>query len=369
MKIIIPKQDLLDAVNKVKTVVSAKSALPILSHILIEAEKGKIHLSATDLKVSLECTADCEVKKAGSLTVSSQRLASILSELPDADITMELGESNVIRLECGKIHTRLFSMSPEEFPPARQLEDVEPLVLPQKLLREIFDKTSFAICTDQARYNLTGLLMELKNGVLTAVATDGRRMSLYKEDEGIIDGVNLKVIVPGKLIQELTRLLGDEGDVQVYFGENQAAFEFDSLRLTTALIEGSFPNYEMVVPQKHDKQATVGTAAFTEAVRRTRTMTNEKFNSVRFKLDNGMVRLSVVTPEVGEYEEELPLDYKGDSIEIAFNPDFLLDILKHVGTESVVLVLKDAMSPGIVKPIAENGADKYVNVVMPIRIS
>ncbi len=369
MKIIIPKQDLLDAVNKVKTVVSAKSALPILSHILIEAEKGQIHLSATDLKVSLECSVDCEVKKSGSMTVSSQRLASILSELPNADITIELGESNVIRLECGKIHTRLFSMSPEEFPPARQLEDIEPFTLSQKLLREIFEKTSFAICTDQARYNLTGLLIELKNGVLTAVATDGRRMSLYKEDEGIIDGVNIKVIIPGKLIQELTRLLGDEGDVIIYLGENQAAFEFDSMRLTTQLIEGSFPNYEMVVPQKHDKKAKVDTAGFTEAVRRTRTMTNEKFNSVRFKLDSGVARLSVVTPEVGEYEEEFPVDYKGDPMEIAFNPDFLLDILKHIDTESTSLVLKDAMSPGIVKPTTEGASDKYINVVMPIRIS
>ncbi len=369
MKIVIPRQDLLDAVNKVKTVVSAKSALPILSHILLEAEKGRLRLSATDLKVSIECSVDCEVKKAGSLTVSSQRLASILSELPDADIALELGESNVIRLECGKIHTRLFSMSPEEFPPIRQLEDVEPLVLQQKLLKGIFDKTAFAICTDQARYNLTGLLVELKNGTLTAVATDGRRMSLYREGDGIVDGVKLKVIVPGKLIQELMRLLGDEGDVNVYLGENQAAFEFDSLRLTTALIEGTFPNYEMVVPQKHDKVLKLSTAQLLEAVRRTRTMTNEKFNSVRFKLEDAVLKLSVVTPEVGEYEEEIAVDYEGDSMEIAFNPDFLVDILKHLDTESTQVVLKDAMSPGILKPFVDDGEDKYVNVVMPIRIS
>jgi len=369
MKIIIPKQDLLDAVNKVKTVVSAKSALPILSHILVEAEKGRIRLSATDLKVSIECSVDCEVKKQGSMTVSSQRLASILAELPDADITLELGESNVIRLECGKIHTRLFSMSPEEFPPIRQLEDVEPLVLPQKLLKGIFDRTSFAICTDQARYNLTGLLIELKSGALTAVATDGRRMSLYREDEGIVDGVKVKVIVPGKMIQELMRLLGDDGDVNVYLGENQAAFEFESLRLTTALIEGTFPNYEMVVPQKHDKVVKLSTPQLLEAVRRTRTMTNEKFNSVRFKLDDGVLKLSVVTPEVGEYEEEIAVDYAGDSMEIAFNPDFLVDILKHLDTEMTQVVLKDAMSPGILKPDAEAGEDKYINVVMPIRIS
>ena len=368
MKIEIAKQELLDVVNKVKTVVSAKSALPILSHILMETGEGSIRLSATDLKVSIECTVECEVIAKGSLTVSSQRLASILSELPEADIVMELSDSNVINIECGKIHTRLFSMAPEEFPPIRTFEDVEPLLLSQGVLRNILQKTSFAICTDQARYNLTGLLFELKDGVLTAVATDGRRMSLYRENEGIIDGVDIKVIIPGKMIRELERLLEDEGDVNVYINESSAAFEFGSIRLVTALIEGTFPNYDMVVPQKHDKEAVLCTETFIEAMRRTRTMTNEKFNSVRFKIEEGVAKLSVVTPEVGEYEEELSIEYSGDPIEIAFNPDFILDVLKQINTESSLLVLKDAMSPGIIKPGSNGESDKYVNVVMPIRI-
>ena len=368
MKIEIAKQELLDTVNKVKTVVSAKSALPILSHILIETVENSIRLTATDLKVSIECTVECEVLAEGSLTVSSQRLASILSELPEASIVMELTDSNVINIECGKIHTRLFSMAPEEFPPLRTFENVEPLILSQEVLRNIFRKTSFAICTDQARYNLTGLLFELTDGVLTAVATDGRRMSMYREVEGIVDGINIKVIIPGKMIRELERLLEDEGDISVYINESSAAFEFGSIRLITALIEGTFPNYDMVVPQKHDKEAILPTDMFMEAMRRTRTMTNEKFNSVRFKIDDGIATLSVVTPEVGEYEEELSIEYTGDPIEIAFNPDFILDILKQINTESSVLVLKDAMSPGIIKPSNNGASDKYINVVMPIRI-
>lgn len=368
MKIEIDKQVILDAVNKVKSVVSAKSALPILSHILMESGEGSVRLSATDLKVSIECNVDCNVVKPGSLTVSSQRLGSILSELPEGDIVLELADSNVINIECGKIHTKLFSMAPEEFPPIRTFEDVEPLVMSQVVLRNIFQKTSFAICTDQARYNLTGLLIELKDGILTAVATDGRRMSLYREREGIVDGIEIKVIIPGKMIHELERLLEDEGDVNVYISESSAAFEFNSMRLVTALIEGTFPNYDMVVPQKHDKEARLSTEIFTEAMRRTRTMTNEKFNSVRFKIENGVAKLSVVTPEVGEYEEEIPIEYSGDPIEIAFNPDFVLDILKQISEESSLLVLKDSMSPGIIKPAVNGASDTYVNVVMPIRL-
>lgn len=368
MKIVIPRQDLLDAVNKVKSVVSAKSALPILSHILMETQESAVRLSATDLKVSIECTVDCTVESAGSLTISSQRLASILSELPDADITLELGDSNVINIECGKIHTRLFSMSPDEFPTIRTFDGVEPLVLSQKMVKNIFSKTSFAICTDQARYNLTGLLLEISGGKLVAVATDGRRMSLFEQEEGIADGIDIKVIVPGKMIIELERLLDKDDDVNIYIGENQAAFSFGSMRLVTALIEGNFPNYEMVVPKEHDKVVTIDTARFVEGVRRTRTMTNDKFNSVRMALDGSKMTLKVVTPEVGEYEEEMSVEYDGEELEVAFNPDFLLDVLRHLDSEQTLVSLKDSMSPGVVRPGGENPGESYTNVVMPIRI-
>lgn len=368
MKIRIPRQDLLDSVNRAKTVVSSKTALPILSHILLETRDSAVRLSATDLKVSIECTVDCNVEESGALTVSSQRLAMILAELPDADVTLSLGENNVIHLTCGRIQTRLFSMAPEEFPPIRTFDNIEPFVFPQKTLRKMFTKTSFAICTDQARYNLTGLLVEIQDGRLTVVATDGRRMSVCMERESVPQGVNIKVIIPGKMIGELERLLGTDGEVSVYLDEAQTAFSFGNTRLVTALIEGNFPNYEVVIPKKHDKEAVINTAAFIEAVRRTRTMTNEKFNNVRFILSSGMLQLKVVTPEVGEYEEELSVEYDGERVEIAFNPDFLLDILRNVDSEMVSLILKDTTSPGIVKPCTEAATDSYINVVMPIRL-
>lgn len=368
MRISIPRQDLLNAVGTVKTIVSPRSALPILSYILIETMESAIRLSATDLKVSIECTVDCDVGEAGSLTVSSQRLASVLAELPNKDIKIELGENNVISLECGDIQTKLFSMSPEEFPPIRGFEGVEPLVLEQGLLKTLFLKTSFAVCMDQARYNLTGLCFEIASSQLTIVATDGRRMSLIKEKKGVPKGIDVKVIIPSKMINELERLLHNEKEVNIVIGESQAAFSFDSIRLVTALIEGTFPKYEMVIPKDHDKQIVINTGQFTEAIRRTRTMTNEKFNSVRFTFSKGLMTLKVVTPEVGEYHEEMPVDYDGEKLEIAFNPDFVYDVLRRIDSEKVSLVLKDPMSPGVLKPYLEAGNDNYLNVVMPIRV-
>ena len=369
MKITIPRQDLLDAVNKVKTVVSPKSALPILSHILLRAEEGCIQLTATDLKVSIECKVDCTVDEPGSLTVSSHRLSMILSELPENDVTMELRENNVIMLQCGRTETKLFSMSPDEFPPVREFDGVQPLVFQQSVIKSLFSKTSFAICHDQARYNLTGLLFEILDDRLTVVATDGRRMSLYVQKEGIPDGISLKVIIPGKMIVELERLLNDDEVVSIFIDEAQAAFSFGSIRLVTALIEGNFPNYEMVVPKKHDKEAVIDTHSFLEATRRTRTMTNDKFNSVRYSLSSGSMTLKVVTPEVGEYQEDMAIQYEGGDIEVAFNPDFMLDVLRRINTEKTCFVLKDAMSPGMIMPSSEAGPeDSYINVIMPIRI-
>lgn len=368
MKITISRQDLLDAVNKVKAVVSAKSALPILSHILVETGPSQIRLMASDLKTSIETTVDCTVEKQGAVTVSSQRISSMLAEMPNEDITLHLTENNVIDIRCGKIQTKLFSLAVEEYPPVRGFDGIDSFNIQEGILKRLLEKCSFAICSDQARYNLTGMLLELLRGRLTVVATDGRRMSLAVEVENIPMEVEAKCIVPAKAVHELERLLGDEGLCQVMLDESHALFSFGRTRVVTSLIEGNFPNYEMVVPKKHDKEAVLDTARFTEAMRRTRTMTNDKFNSVRVGITEGLMSLKVVTPEVGEYQEELPAEYSGDNVEIAFNPDFILDVLKHCASEKVCLVLKDAQSPGVLKPYSEAPIDTYVNVVMPIRI-
>jgi DNA polymerase-3 subunit beta len=293
----------------------------------------------------------------------------MLAELPEQEIVMELGDNNVINIACGRIQSKLFSMAPDEFPPMRSFEGVEPLTLPQGMLRNLLSKTSFAICSDQARYNLTGLLFQLQGGALTVVATDGRRMTLYMKSGGVPETSDVKVIIPGKMIHELERLLADsDEEVKVYLDETQAAFEFNSIRLVTALIEGNFPNYEMVVPKKHDKEGQVERGPFVEAIRRTRTMTNDKFNSVRFQIGTGNMILKVVTPEVGEYVEEMPIEYEGETVEIAFNPDFMLDVLRHIESDKVLLQFRDGTSPGVLKPAGEDETDQYVNVIMPIRI-
>ncbi|MCK5863483.1 MAG: DNA polymerase III subunit beta [Candidatus Hydrogenedentes bacterium] len=370
MKIIIPKQELLKAVNTVKSIVSQKSALPILSHILMEADDNKLKLTTTDLKVSIECVVECTVEVTGSLTVSSQRLSMILGELPDEDVTLELLEANIVELRCGKkVETKLFSISPDEYPPVRDFEGIEPIVFNQSVLKKLFQRTSFAICTDQSRYNLTGLLLETRSDGLRVVATDGRRMSFAVSDEDIPTDREIKVIIPSKMIRELESLLEDNSEkiVKVYLDSNQASFLFDHVRVVTALIEGNFPNYEAVVPKKHDKEIIINLQKFMESMRRAYAMTNDKFRNVKLTFSEGKLLLTVKTPEVGDYKEELPISYENDTFDISFNPLFVIDVLRYMDSENVCMQLKDGSSPGVFKPYIEAPVDTYVNVVMPIR--
>ncbi len=370
MRITLPKHDLQEAVGKLKSVVAAKSSLSILTQVLMETGDSSVTISGTDLKISTVCVVDCSVERPGALTVSCQRLAMLLSELPDADITLDLQENNVISLTCGQMETRLFSMPPEEFPPIRKFGDVEPMVFKQGMLKKLFQKTVFAICTDQSRYNLTGLLLEFKAGILTVVATDGRRMSLAKTDDIMDSSQDFKVIVPAKMIHELLSLLGsdDEQTVGVCVEESQIGFFMNNLTSSSTLIEGSFPNYETVIPKKHDKEIALTVEAFERIMRLALAMTNDRFRNVRLAIESGMMRVIVKTPEVGEYEDCTPVEYDGDSVEIAFNPAFILDVLRNIDTEKVCLLLKDTSSPGIIKPYTDAPSDSYVNVVMPIRI-
>ncbi len=369
MKIVIPKQELQSAVNTVKSIVSQKSALPILSHILMEADKDTLKLTATDLKVSIVCVVDCTVEVSGALTVSSQRLSMILGELPDADVTLELHDNSIVELSCGLVETKLFSISPDEYPPVRDFDDIEPIIFNQSVLKKLFQRTSFAICTDQSRYNLTGLLLETRSDGLRVVATDGRRMSLAVSNDEVPTEREIKVIIPSKMIHELESLLEDDSEknVRVYLDENQASFVFERVRIVTALIEGNFPNYEAVIPKKHDKEIIVDLDSFTKSMRRAYAMTNDKFRNVKLTFSDGNLRITVKTPEVGEYEEDLAIAYENDTFDISFNPLFVLDVLRYMDSENVCMQLKDGSSPGIFKPYTEAPLDSYINVVMPIR--
>jgi DNA polymerase-3 subunit beta len=232
-------------------------------------------------------------------------------------------------------------------------------------LKEMLKKVSFSISIDPNRPNITGLLLALAGKQLKLVSTDGRRLSLAASAlESPPDG-DSSYIIPRKTVVELERLLGAEGDVEILLSDNQVSFKFSNILLISNLIDAVFPNYEQVIPRGHDKIVIAEKEPFIVATRRAQVMTTDRYNLVKYEMAKGKMAVSTNCPEVGELKDEMQVEYDGDPIEMGFNPQFILDVLKIVDEDKVRLELKDSQSSGLLKP---EGNDNYVYVVMPVRL-
>jgi len=365
MKATLTKTDLQRGISYVQNVVPSRSALPIISNVLLELEKDQLKLSATDLRVGIECSVPARVGRSGKLSVSGMRLAEIARELPEKDVAIESTKDNALAVKCDKIYFKVLGLPGDEFPSLPVITTETPVTFEQMQLREMFQKTAFAISTEQARYTLTGLLLDIEGGSVRAVATDGRRLSYAQKPIDVPKKFRATAIIPDKMVAEVIRLMKGDGDVKVEIGENQIAFSFESVRLVSQLIEGNFPDYKAAIPKKYDREVVVDTYEFTMATRRAAVVTSREFNSVKLQIQKGLMILSAATPDVGEAENEIPASYDGDGLEIVFNPDYLLDALGSIESDRTILQLKDEKSPGVLKPY---GSEEYIYVVMPIKV-
>jgi DNA polymerase-3 subunit beta len=361
----VARAELLRGISTVQNVVSGKATLPALSNVLLDAKEGSITFSATDLKVTIECSVNAEIDEKGMACVPAAHLASVVREMPDQEIVIEKSANDVLSLSCGTIQFRLLGMAANEFPRTPECKAVTNVVLKQEALGDILERTAFSVGTDQSRYILTGLLLELNKGLLRSVATDGRRLSFGQTVMDCDKKASFRVVVPEKTIREVQRLVTGEGEIEIVVGEAQVLFVMSGTRLTSTLIEGDFPDYNRVIPKRHNKQLVVRTMEFAAAVRRAAAVTSKKYHSIKVKLLPGLMVFGSVTPEIGEETEEMAADYDGDELEVAFNPDYLLQALAAIRAEETVLEVRDQESAGVLRP---QGSEDYAYVVMPIRI-
>lgn len=366
MKLAITRDDMRDALGKVQNVVSARSTLPMLQYVLLDVRENALKLVATDLEVGIECVTECEeVQEEGTTTIPCKKLHEIVNNLPPGVLKLEVSDGNVVSLKSGVVHYKLMGMPPDEFPKSPEVKREKSFVMEQPVLKEMLKKVSFSISVDPNRVNITGLLLVLVEGELRLVSTDGRRLSLaaHSLENAPADGTSY--IVPRKTINELERLLGPEGDVTIFLSENQIAFEFANLFVISNLIDGVFPNYEQVVPQNYPKKVFAEKEPFSVATRRAQVMTTERYNLVKYEISKGKMVVSTNCPEVGEAQDELDIEYDGDQVEVGFNPQFVLDVLKVIDEDKVSLELKDPQSSGLLKPF---GNESYLYVIMPVRL-
>jgi len=368
MNISITKDQIIAGLQAVQNVVSTRTTLPILSNVLLRAEGGHVEFTATDLDVSVTCKVEAKVIKSGATTLPVKKLFSIVREL-NGEIEIETDEKNISSIRSGSSFFKIHGLSADEFPPLPKFKDDKKVLLPQENIRAMIRKTSFAVSTDESRYVLNGIFISLKEGKMTFVATDGRRLALVDEEVDISEKSAGEFIVPAKAVNELNRLLQDKGDVELKFGENQASFALKnetgfSVLLITKLIEGNYPNYRQVIPGEAKERIGVGREELVQALRRAEIMTSEKANSVKLAFGKNLLTITANSPEVGEARETMAINYKGKELAIAFNPRYLIDPLNALGEDEVFIELIDELSPGVIKI---NGPFLYV--VMPMRLN
>lgn len=384
MKVEIRKSELLSGLQMVQNVVSTRSTLPILSHVLIRAADAWVQLSTTDLDVAIRCNVNAKVGKAGVCTAPVRRLASLVRELPQEEVLMEADAKGGVNLRCGSSFYRIVGLPAEEFPALPKFDKPRKHQISQSKLREILRLTTYAVSTDVTRYVLNGVLMSFKSGKLTAVATDGRRLALYEEAMEIGKENEQEVIVPAKAVSELERVLSDEGKVEMMMGENQMGFELsakkaegkkktdegegkeghEGMMLVTKLIAGHFPNFRQVIPTEQKERVTLEREPVLRAIQRASVLTSEKNAAVKLTFGKNQLTISANAPDVGEAKESIPVKFSGKEIGIGFNPSFLIDPLRHLDTDEVSLELTDELSPMVIKT-----GGGFLYVVMPLRLS
>jgi DNA polymerase-3 subunit beta len=368
MNITISKEQIIAGLQAVQNVVSTRTTLPILSNVLLRAEGSHVEFTATDLDVSVTCQVEAKVAKPGATTLPVKKLFGIVREL-NGEIEIEVDEKNVASIRSGSSFFKINGLGADEFPPLPKFKDDKKVALGQANLKGMLKKTSFAVSSDESRYVLNGIFISLKEGKMTLVSTDGRRLAMVDEEVEITEGSFGEFIVPAKAVNELNRLLQDKGDVEIKFGENQASFALKDEKnatalLITKLIEGNYPNYRQVIPGEAKERIALGREELAQALRRAEIMTSEKANSVKLNFGHNLLTITANTPEVGEARETIAINYKGKEMAIAFNPRYLIDPLNALAEDEVFIELIDELSPGVVKI---NGAFLYV--VMPMRLN
>lgn len=366
MKFKIKRETLLKPLQFVIGVVERRQTLPVLSNLLLQAEKGRISVTATDLEVELVANFDLDVADSGEVTIPARKFLDICRTLPD-DAELSVGFSNErVQVKSGKSRFTLSTLPAAEFPIVDDIQIQKEFSVPQRELKKLIERTHFAMAQQDVRYYLNGLLLEIKEGQLRSVATDGHRLAICEVQAEISGSDNYQVIVPRKGIQELARLLEDSDDIAlIQLGSNHIRIQLPELRFTSKLIDGKFPDYNKVLPKNADKRVGAVRDVLKQALVRTSILSNEKFRGVRLNFDTGILCIQAHNPEQEEAEEEVEVEYKGDPVEIGFNVNYILDALNAIPEDNVTILLSDANSSCLIEPTEQKDC-RYV--VMPMRL-
>jgi DNA polymerase-3 subunit beta len=365
MKAVISKIDLVNLIGKIQSIVAAKPAIPILSNVLIEAVDDQLIVSATDLTVSMRCYVDAKVVEEGSIALPARRFFQLVRELTSPQVKISAQTNEIAEITTGTSVFKINGMNKAEFPALPDLTGSPEIALSSSNLKEMFSKTSFSAAREDSRYMLNGVQVQIANQKATFIGTDGKRLAKTFANVVIDPSITGTYVIPLKAVEEMIKML-DESDTEVHLtlAHDKIALESGSLTLITKLLSGQYPDVERVIPAKLGQNFAIHREELMSLLRQISLFTSETSSSVRFSFETGQLHLAAMSSDIGEGRVSMPVDYAGPKLEIAFNPYFFLDILRHSKDETVRFGLNDPHNPGLI-----TDSTQAIFVIMPMRLN
>ncbi len=366
MQFAIQREVLLKPLQQVVGVIERRQTLPVLANFLVRAQAGTVSFTGTDLEVEMVATTAAEDVAEGEITIPARKLFDIVRALPDGvNISLKLSGERV-QMQAGRSRFTLATLPASEFPTVDAIEVVDRVTVPEAVLKDLIERTAFAMANQDVRYYLNGMLLELDTGSLRCVATDGHRLALAETEVATGAGARRQVIIPRKGITELSGLFeSGEGEVELQFGRNHLRVSRGDVVFTTKLIDGRFPDYEAVIPIGADKKVELPRDVLRMALQRASILSNEKYRGVKLEVNPGVLRIIAHNPEQEEAVEELEAETRVDDLSVGFNVGYLMDALAALQNDTVRLNLRDAQSSCLI----QGGEDETArHVIMPLRL-
>lgn len=364
MKFKIIRSKFIECLKSVQNIVGGKGSLPIIQNVLIEAYENKICCTTTDLDLSIKSIISCEVVEEGKTTLPVKLLFNAMLKAPEGEVEVVVDANEKATLKAATSRLRLNGKPASEFPQFGNEDENEKYVIPRQTLFEMFRKTAYAASQDDTRRTLKGVLMSFKDEKLTMVATDGRRLAMVEHEMEFPKAYEKEIVLPSKVVQELQRSLAGEGDVTIKLQPSKICFDFGETKIFSKLIDDAYPNYRQVIPSESKEKIVVDRQLLLNALERASVMTIDEAHSTRLAFSANKLVVSSAASEVGEAKDEVPIKYAGETIEIIFNPSYVMDPLKAIDDDEISIHLNSGHTPAIIRC-----SIPFLYVLMPLRIN
>ena len=368
MRFTISREKLQEGLTAVTATIPAKTTLPVLANILVETTERGIRLSGTDLDIAVSTEVAADVEAAGAITIPAKKLSEIARELPPSPVKMAAAGEQRVTLDCGRSHFKILGLPKDEFPSFPAVRFNESWRIRSGELQKLISHTSFAVSTEESRPILNGVLWELRPEMMRMVATNGHRLAKMELPIKTAAAPSSDLIVPPKALEQVRRLYPEDEELEIARGENHLGFRSPFTSVFTRLIEGPYPPYDQVIPRDNNRIAVCDRAALMSALRRMSVIASDQTHRIRLSFNAALVRFSVQTPDLGEATDELPIRFTGDPLDIGFNANYLLEILRYIPTEEVKLTFKAPERAATLEPEGWSDPASYLCLVMPLRL-